>query len=345
MFRPQAAASIAMLLGGFVSACDALIGEVEVGPRTSTEPVPLTGAGGTSSLPPFISSPPGAAAGSSAVAPPPSEGVVVEPSFDAGADAADVAVGVPDAEAPAPPILPRPVLVDGPAATLELVGVEGGEPHLGLCEQGFVIGVRPTANPSEEVFGQRLTFVEPICGTAVFDAVGGALRVSRDDSILRWDGSGEFLGPPPTEVPDERLTWVLQPETSCPEAAPVLVGLSGAIDPVAPDGADTVVIRSLVIECAPLVVGPNGVDVTTDAAGHQLIARADSFAASGAESYNSACGGGSVITQLVLHAGFWLDGFVLGCSSLRSPLPGGEPCAEARECQTDVCSAEGSCSF
>jgi hypothetical protein len=342
MFRLRAAASIAMLLGGFACACDALIGDVDVAPGSSTEPAPITGAGGTGSLPPVTSPPPVAAAGSSSVAPPPA-GAGGQPSADAGAGSPDAAADGPDADVPAP-ILPRPVLVD-PAATLELIGVEGGEPHQGLCEQGFVIGVRPTANPSEEVFGQRLTFVEPICGTAVFDVASGALRVTRNDAILRWDTSGEFLGPPPTEVPDDRLIWVPQPETSCPEAAPVLVGLSGAIDPVAPDAADTVVIRSLVIECAPLVLGPNGVDVTADAAGHQLITRADSFAAGGAESYRSACEGGSVITQLVLHAGFWLDGFVLGCSSLRSPQPDGAPCAAASECQSGVCSAEGACSL
>jgi hypothetical protein len=207
-----------------------------------------------------------------------------------------------------------------------------------------VIGVRPTANPSEAVFGQRLTFIEPICGTALSDVASGSLRVTRDDSILSWDTSGEFQGPPPTEVPDERLTWVTQPETLCPDTAPALVGLSGEIDPVAPDAADTVVIRSLVLECAPLTLAPNGVDVAADAAGHQLISRADSFAADGAETYRSACEGGGVLTQMLVHAGFWLDGFVLGCSSLRSPQPDGAACAAARDCLSGVCSAEGACS-
>lgn len=335
---PRAAASIATLLGGFASACDALIGDVDVAPQPSVELAPSSGAGGTSQRPPFAVFPPVASPGSAPVAAPRAD-AGSEARVDAGADTGATGPGA----LPPAPELPRPVLVDGPAQTLSLIGFEGGEPHLGACERGFVIGVRPTANPSEGVFGQRLTFIEPICGTALADASTGAVLVTRDDAILRWDASGDFRGEPPSEVPDERLTWVTQPETSCPEAAPVLVGLSGEMDPVAPDAVDTVVIRSLVIECAPLVLVSDGVDVAADPTGHQLITRADSFSASGAESYRSSCEGGAVITQLLLHAGFWLDGFVLGCSSLRSPGGSGAPCTEPRECQSGACSEDGAC--
>jgi hypothetical protein len=205
---------------------------------------------------------------------------------------------------------------------LPLLGIAGGDPRLGVCEGGVVIGVRTTANPSQEVFGQRLTFIEPICGKALHhrDPVGdpaGTLSVTRDDSIVAWAATDGFLGLPLTEVPDPRLIWVLQPATVCPEATPVVVGLSGEYDPVAPDVVDTAAIRSVFIECAPLVVAPNGIDISASESDHQLLSHADSFAVSGAATYRSACEGGAVTTHIRLQAGFWLDGFVLGCSSLR----------------------------
>jgi len=49
-----------------------------------------------------------------------------------------------------------------------------------------------------------------------------------------------------------------------------------------------------------------------------------------------------VITQLQLHAGFWLDGFVLGCALLRSPRAAGAPCSVDRECLS-ACAPEGVC--
>jgi hypothetical protein len=213
--------------------------------------------------------------------------------------------------------------VEGPTAELPRLGIAGGDPRLGLCPGGVVIGVRTTANPSEEVFGQRLTFIEPICGKALLqrpDPIGdpvGMISVTQDDSLVAWTATDGFLGVPSTEVPDPRLIWVLQPATICPEAAPVVVGLSGEYDPVAPDVPDTAAIRSLFIECAPLSLAPNGIDVVASETGHQVISDAGSFAVGGAATYRSACSGGAVTTQIMVHAGFWLDGFVLGCSGLR----------------------------
>jgi hypothetical protein len=242
----------------------------------------------------------------------------VQPSAsDAGALGTE-----PDAS-PAPAV-PEPIVVEGPVAELPRLGVAGGDPRLGLCQGGVVIGVRTTANPSEGTFGQRLTFIEPICGKAVHlradpsAAPSGEIRVTRDDSILDWAVTDGFLGVPATEVPDPILTWVLQPATVCPQSAPVVVGLSGEYDPVAPDVVDTAAIRSLFIECAPLILAANGIDVAAGEADHQLISHADSFAAAGAAAYRSACEGGAVTTQIKVHAGFWLDGFVLGCSNLRA---------------------------
>lgn len=232
----------------------------------------------------------------------------------------------PDAGAVVAP--PRDVVADGPATLLSLLGVVGGDPRLGVCAGGVVVGVRTTANPSTEVFGQRLTFVEPICGTVLSDTAvsdppsqpddaSGTVRVTRDDALVEWAVTDGFFGLPATEVPDPRLVWVAQPETVCPEATPVVVGLSGEYDPVAPDVPDTAAIRSLFIECAPLVVAPDGSAVVASAAGHQRVSNAESFASPGASSYRSACEGGAVTSQIQVHAGFWLDGFVLGCSTLR----------------------------
>jgi len=99
----------------------------------------------------------------------------------------------------------------------------------------------------------------------------------------------------------------------------VLVGVSGEYDPVAPDDAESAAIRSLVIECAPLLLASDGSGVSAAVAGHQRISQADSFAIPGAASYESSCESGSVVTQIHVDSGFWLDGFVLGCSRLRSP--------------------------
>jgi hypothetical protein len=241
------------------------------------------------------------------------------------------------------------VLVEVPMP-LALVGIEGGEPRLGTCQGGIAIGVRPSANPSLEVFGQRLTFIEPICAQMTLRpasdspaATSASISLSRESSLLSWDATAPFLGPPSSEPPDARLVWVVQPETLCPAAAPALVGLSGSYDPIAPDSSTTDAIRSLVIECAPLVIAPNGIDVSAALAGHQLISQADSFATVGSASYRSACAGGSVVSQLLIHSGFWLDGFVIGCSALRSPDIAGAPCADGRECQSGSCAPAGAC--
>jgi hypothetical protein len=308
--------------------CQPVLGGVDVG-AAQQKPEQKSGSEGRSTtglpLDPFPSLSPGAPL--EVVPANPMLGAVL-PQLDAGQPASSDA-GSPEspsmsAEPDAGPPLPAPrsAIVEGPANELERVGIVGGQPRLGACQGGVAIGVQPTANPSLEAFGQRLTFIEPICGKVSIESSGSSpasLSVARDDSILTWEVTAPFLGPPSTEVPDPRLTWVVQPETLCPSAAPVLVGLSGELDPIAPDDTDTDALRSLVIECAPLVVASNGIDIAAAAAGHLLIAQADSFGISGTVSYQSACQGGSVVTQIHLDSGFWLDGFVLGCSRLRSP--------------------------
>jgi hypothetical protein len=264
----------------------------------------------------------------------------------ADAGALDAAVdAAPDVT---PPLPPRQIVVDSLVAELDRVGVDEGGPRRGSCAGGIIVGVRPTGNPREEVFGQRFTFIEPICARAshlpaagLADPAGAIITLLRDDAIVNWD-AGDFLGVPPTEEPDPRVTFVAQPELFCPEAAPVLVGLSGQYDPIAPDSTTTSAFRSLVIECAPLVLGDNGVDVRASDSGHQLISQVVSFPG-GEAAYASSCGGGSVLTAMVVHAGFWLDGFELGCSSLLSPRLAGEPCLAARDCQSGVCAVEGAC--
>lgn len=303
----------AVLLCG---ACDGLLGGVELSEAEPPPPSPAPTAPQVI-FPPLQPAPvPPAAQPTRPELPGPDTPLVPNPAQPADAG------GTADAAPPPPPPPPRPVAVE-PPASLGLVGFEGGGPRLGTCQGGIVIGVRPTANPSTDTFGQRLVFLEPICARASLlptstgtEPTPARLELSRDDALLSWDATEPMLGPPSWEVPDERLIWVPQPETLCPAAAPAVVGFSGAYDPPAEDGSVTASIRSLVLECAPLAVAENGSDVSAAAEGHLLISRPDSFSAPGPAQYRSACEGGSVISQLLVHSGFWLDGFVLGCSAL-----------------------------
>ena len=324
MARPLAVTALAILSCVATGSCGVLLGDVEVG-SAPQEPASRSGSAGvTAPVQPLAPGPAVSGTGSSEVVGgtpvlvPPRDAGAGLPSLDPPAPEPDAGPPArePDAAPPAP--VPRSV-VAGPASELERVGIDGGEPHLGVCAGGVVIGVVPTANPSMELFGQRLTFIEPVCGQVLLEPAARSLTVVQDDSLLSWDATPPFVGAPSREVPDPRLTWVLQPATLCPAATPVLVGLSGQYDPVAPDYAASDALRSLVIECAPLAVAPNGVDVTATAAGHQRISQADSFAIPGSELYESRCLGGRVVTQIHLDAGFWLDGFTLGCSLLSSP--------------------------
>jgi hypothetical protein len=348
MFRPPAVNSIATIFCLFGAACQAITGDVDVIPAPEgPAAMPASAMGDDAPMQRPDDGDPL----------PPGNGVVEAPAVNAPLDegvppANDEGASAPsdtgkEADAGPPPPADRPVLVDGAAAELERVGAEGGQPHLGICEGGVVIGIRPTANPGEDVFGQRVTLVEPLCGTLQLspgisgDPASSRVNVVPDDAILIWPVTDILQGPPVTEVPDERLTWVTQPATLCPDAAPVLVGLSGEYDPATPESTAT--IRSVVIECAPLVVGPDGIQVSASDLGRQFITRADSFAADGTAEYASSCTGGAVTTQILVHAGFWLDGFVLGCSSLASPRLAGEACADSSECGSGVCGPEATC--
>lgn len=302
---------IAAICCVFASACEGngkLFPEASISLPAASESAPAPPEEGRAPLTPRPAAP-APAPSPAPVAPVPPAPAALEP--DSGVPGAP-----PDAAAAVPPMS---VVAQGPATALSLLGVAGGDPRLGVCAGGVVVGVRTTANPDSGVFGQRLTFVEPICGQVSREAAStpGGLRVTRSDSLVAWAASDGFFGLPASEVPDPRLSWVLQPATLCPESTPVVVGLAGEYDPVAPDVADTAAIRSLFIECAPLAVGADGVAVIAAATGHQLISNADAFAAQGAESFRIACEGGTVVTQIQVHAGFWLDGFVLGCSGLR----------------------------
>jgi hypothetical protein len=354
MFRTPAVAPMTAIFCLFGASCQALTGDVDVipvrpeappaaGPVSPDEGTPIQG-----SDDPDPALPRNDAPGAAVV-----EAPAVDAPLDEGVPSAGDGVSSPpdegEVDAGPPPPMARPVQVVGAAAELERVGGDGGQPHLGVCEGGVVIGVRPTANPSEDVFGQRVTLVEPVCGTLMLDpgtpgdAANRRVRAVPDDQILMWPVTDVLQGPPPTEVPDPRLVWVAQPPTLCPEAAPVLVGLAGEYDPTAPEVGDTAAIRSVVIECAPLVVETDGIRVSATELGRQLITRGDSFAAEGAAEYASSCSDGSVVTQIHVQAGFWLDGFELGCSSLLSPHLAGEPCTDGAECQSGVCGSAASC--
>jgi hypothetical protein len=348
MTRLQAISALVALTGLAGSACEALIGGVDVTERpdegmgalqTDPPPSPETSVAfpplPSGSVPVEMPAPPRleppATADAGAVDPEPLDGGTAPPPPDAAPD-------LP----PAPG--PRPVVVDAPSQ-LDLVGVVGGGPRLGTCQGGVVVGVRATANPSTEQFGQRLVFIEPLCASArvTGDPTSPIIQLTRNEALVNWSTSDPFLGVPSTDVPDSRLVWVPQPPAFCPDTAPVLVGLSGQYDPVAPDDTASDALRSLVIECAPLTLAANGVDLAVAAAGHLLISQADNFSASGSDTYRSSCAEGNAVTQIQLHSGYWLDGFVLGCSALRAPRAVGEACAGGRDCESGVCGATGSC--
>jgi len=345
MSRSQGISVWAALLAFAGLACGTLLGGVDVNKATpepkdsmgALQPEPAAPAASGIQLPPIQigTSPEG-----------PMTVPIVEPPARAETEAGEADGGIPSTppDAAVPASLPRPILVDTPTP-LALVGIVGGGPRLGTCQGGVVVGVRVTANPSADAFGQRLTFIEPLCASAsVLDSpVSPTILVTPDDAIVNWSTSDAFLGVPSTEVPDPRLVWVPQAPALCPDSAPVLVGLSGEYDPVAPDDTETAALRSLVIECAPLVLAENGVDVQVASSGHLLISQADSFSATGSERYQSSCADGSAVSQIQLHSGFWLDGFVLGCSTLRAPQAAGAPCAAGRDCLSGACSAAGSC--
>ena len=351
MLRPSAVRSIALLCLG-ASACEGLVGSVDVtpAPRPSASTPAEDNVVPAQPLPPVTPSTPGGEGvglpilGPGAVPPLPVVDAGTPPSADAG-EAPE------DSGAPAPVVPePRPVLVDGPVSALDRVGVDGGGPRLGVCAGGFVIGVKPTANPSDQFGGLRLTFVAPICGTAISNparllglSAEPRIAVTRNDAILAWNETEDFLGLPSTEPPDPALVWDEQPETVCPEFAPALVGFVGKYDPSAPDSEATAAIRSLSIECAPLLVDDSGLNVFAADSGHTVVSNLDSFAADGSDDYESSCADGAVVTDVLLHSGYWLDGFELGCSALRSPNLAGEPCAEGRDCQNGLCRDDATC--
>jgi hypothetical protein len=66
-----------------------------------------------------------------------------------------------------------------------------------------------------------------------------------------------------------------------------------------------------------LYIDANGIDISVAAEGHQRIAEADDFAAEGSAQHLAACPPDSLVTQIDVDSGFWLDGFMLGCSKLR----------------------------
>jgi hypothetical protein len=344
MTRLQAISALVAITGLAGSACEALIGGVDVTERPdqtmgALQMDPPSSEQTGSAAPPFQSGfPPSQPAAPSAASPAGAEdaGVADVEHLDAGSL-------VPSLDAAAPAPVSRPIVVDAPSQ-LDLVGTVGGGPRLGTCQGGVVVGVRATANPSTEPFGQRLTFIEPLCASAIVtgDPASPTITLTRDAAIVNWSTSDPFLGVPSAEVPDTRLVWVAQPPAFCPDSAPVLVGLSGQYDPIAPDDAASSALRSLVIECAPLALAANGVDLAVATSGHLLISQADNFSASGSDSYRSSCAEGNAVTQLLLHSGFWLDGFVLGCSALRAPRAAGEACAGGRDCRSGVC-AGGIC--
>jgi len=271
-----------------------------------------------------------------------------EPSPAGDASVGNDDAGVPVLAPPAPLWVPRPVVVDVPLVELALVGTGGGEERLGACRDGVLIGLRQVANPNPGQWGERITFVEPICARlydlppVAPDPSGARVTVAQDDTRVVWSAPVVVPAPPDYAAPPEGVVWTPLEPLLCPPSAPVVVGLYGQYD-VAPDDDRTSIFPWMALECAPLSVTRDGIDVVAGAAQEYMIEQTATFPWIGETPYESLCPPGAVATQLRLYSGYWLDGYRLGCATVRRADVVGGPCTLPRECQSGVCGGDGRC--
>jgi hypothetical protein len=211
-----------------------------------------------------------------------------------------------------------------------------------------LIGLRQVANPNPGQWGERITFVEPLCARLydlppiASDPSGARVAVTQDDTRVVWSAPVVVPAPPDYAAPPAGVVWTPLAPLLCPPSAPVVVGLFGQYD-VAPDDDRTSMFPWMALECAPLAVARDGIDVIAGAAQEYIIEQTATYPWLGPTPYESLCPPGAVATQLRLNSGYWLDGFRLGCNTIRRADVGGASCTQPRECQSEICGGDGRC--
>ena len=258
-------------------------------------------------------------------------------SADAGAlGAADA--GPPDtARADAGPLLPDPTAMDaerpiralGDTLATGLLGGQTGRDERARCVEGVLVGLDYRFNDGTAQFPDRLTFVSPVCATP--NVFGKSLDLSEPASIA-WSEVGgdgtEALRPEPTH----RLL--------CPEGY-AIVGLTGSMDELQ-TGPQIFAVRELEIDCAPLLVKPERVDIARGAIATVAAERVSP--APGALRVDIACDPGTTAaTGAIVRWGSWLDGVGLQCSRLAWPFTTGHGCALDDDCQSGRCGSFATC--
>jgi hypothetical protein len=98
----------------------------------------------------------------------------------------------------------------------------------------------------------------------------------------------------------------------------VVVGIFGEYDAVSPEDARTGLFAWMALECAPLVLAADGVAVIpAPLEQHEIVVeQTATFPWRGELYYESICPPTTVLTELRVRAGYWLDGVQLGCAAL-----------------------------
>jgi hypothetical protein len=229
-----------------------------------------------------------------------------------------------------PPVLPRPVVVAAPPG--ELVALAGnptgGQPRTAICTGGVLGGLFFQYFTSVALSPERLSYVWPLCNTL------------EPGTTNLLDGEGYDATFPDGLEDDPVFTALRDNEAFDVVTCPIdqyVVGISGSHDPV---GA-SVGIRSLNLECAPLLSNPEQSDVAPGAIG---VASAAGIApAPGVTPFEQVCPPGTVASQLDLRFGSWLDALGLRCSAVRWPFTAGHACSAGAQCQSGSCDIAGVC--
>jgi hypothetical protein len=260
-------------------------------------------------------------------------------SADAGSLAlADAGPALGDAGTPLPsePVEPpqpdaaRPIRALGETSATPLVGGPSGKEELARCVQGILVGLDYRFNDSTAAaFSDRLIIVAPVC--AVPSVSAGTVALD-EPAVVAWSvigGDGTDVVRP---VPTRQLR--------CPEGY-AIVGLTGSMDEVLAS-PQTFAVRELEIQCAPLLVSAERVDIARGVVARVAAERFSSLP--GSIAIEVECESGTTAaTGATVRWGSWLDGVGLQCSRLVWPFADGHGCVLDDECQSGVCGSWARC--